>query len=92
MSADKSTSAAPLHVSENSVARIAASLVTEQKEKERRQMNIIVNNLEESNALDGPARKQDDINKCVSMFQSYLGLSVSITNICLPTREKYLST
>jgi len=80
MAVDKSASVAPLHVSEDSVARIAASLVTEQKEKERRQMNIIVHNLEESNASDGPARKQDDIKKCVSMFQNYLGLSVSITN------------
>ena len=34
MSVDKSASAAPLHVSEDSVARIAASLVTEQKEGE----------------------------------------------------------
>ena len=80
MSVDKSASAASLHVSEDSVAQIAASLVTEQKEKERRQINIIVYNVEESNASDGPARKLDDIKKCVSMFQSYLGLSVSITN------------
>jgi len=54
MSVDKSASVAPLHVSEDSVAQIAASLVTEQKEKERHQMNIIVHNLEESNASDGP--------------------------------------
>jgi len=70
----------PFSVSEDSVAQIAASLVTEQKEKEKRQMNVIIHNLEESNAADGPARKQDDIKNCLSMFQTYLGLSVSITN------------
>jgi len=43
-------------------------------------MNIIVHNLEESNASDGPARKQADIKKCISMFQTHLGLSISITN------------
>ena len=67
-------------MSEDSVAQIAASLVTEQKEKEKHQMNIVVHNLEESSATEGPARKQDDIKKCLSVFQTYLGSSVSITN------------
>jgi len=65
-------------VSEDSVAQIAASLDTEQKEK--RQMNVIIHNLEEFNATDGPARKQDDIMKCLSVFQTHLGLSISIAN------------
>ena len=43
-------------------------------------MNLIVHNLEESSATDGPARKQDDIKKCLSVFQTHLGLSLSITN------------
>ena len=43
-------------------------------------MNIVLHNLEESNATDGTARKQDDIKKCLSVFQTYLGQSVSITN------------
>jgi len=70
----------PFSVSEDSVAQIVASLVTEQKRKKKRQMNVIMHNLEESNATDGPARKQDDIKKCLSVFQTHLGLSVSITN------------
>ena len=67
-------------VSEDSVAQIAASLVTEQKEKQKHQMNVIIHNLEESNATDGPARKQDGIKKCLSVFQTHLELSVSSTN------------
>ena len=62
------------------MVQIAASVATEQKEKEKRQMNIILHNLEESNAADGTARKQDGIKKCLSVFQTYLGQSVSITN------------
>jgi len=36
---------------EESVAHIAVSLVTEQKEMEKCHLNIIVHNLEESNAI-----------------------------------------
>lgn len=80
LSAKQPDPSTPLNVSEDSVVQIAASVATEQKEKEKRQMNIILHNLEESNATDGTARKQDDIKKCLSVFQTYLGQSVSITN------------
>ena len=43
-------------------------------------MNVILHNLEESNSTDGTARKQDDIKECLSVFQTYPGQSVSITN------------
>ena len=70
--ANNPVSPTPLQVSEDSVAQIAASLVAEQKEKEKRQTYIIIHNLEESNATDGTARKQDDIKKCLSALQTYL--------------------
>ena len=56
------------------------SLLSEQKEKEKRQLNIMIHKLEESTADDGQSRKQDDIKKCVSLFQNYLGAKVAITN------------
>ena len=43
-------------------------------------MNIVVHNLKESSVTVGPARKQDDIKQCLSVFQTYLGPSVSINN------------
>ena len=46
-------------MSEDSVAEITAFLATKQKEKEKRQMNIIVCNLTESSVTEGPTRKQD---------------------------------
>ena len=67
-------------ISPDSVEHIAISLVSEQKEKERRQLNLIVHKLEESSANDGPSRKNDDIKRCESLFQTYLGIKVSITN------------
>jgi len=66
-------------ISTESVQHIASSLVAEQREKERRQLNIIVHNLKESASTDGAARKQDDINECVALLERYLGISVSIS-------------
>jgi len=67
-------------ISVDSVAQIAFSLASEQKEKEESQLNVIIHNLEESSASDGPSRKQDDIKKCMSFLQTHLQISVTITN------------
>ena len=48
-------------ISEESAVNIAVSLAAEQKQKERRQLNWIVHNLEESAATEGDSRKKDDI-------------------------------
>jgi len=65
-------------ISNDSVANITLSLTSEQKEKERRQFNIIVYNLKELNTTHGTARKQKDIILCSSIFSNYLNISVSI--------------
>ena len=71
-------------ITEEFVANIAVSINAEQKEKEERQLIIIVHNLEESSASEGPSRKEDDITKCKSLFQKHLGVTVTIPNaICL---------
>ena len=67
-------------VSPDSAEQIAVSLLSEQKEKEKRQLNVIIHKLEESTANDGLSRKQEDIKKCESLFQKYLGAKVAITN------------
>ena len=64
-------------VASESAEEIAASLLSEQKEKERRQLNMMIHKLEESSAQD---KKQDDIKKCEQLFQNYLGMKVAITN------------
>ena len=70
----------PTGISEESVVRLASSLAVEQREKEKRQLNIILHNLVEPTASEGANRKKEDIKKCCSLFQTYLGPQVSITN------------
>ena len=70
----------PTGISEESVVRLASSLAVEQREKEKRQLNIILHNLVKPTASEGANRKKEDIKKCCSLFQTYLGPQVSITN------------
>jgi len=84
--ASDTTSPVP-SITEESVATIASSITAEQKEKVRRQLNVIVHNIAESNASEGSTRKED-IGKCKCLFQTYLGMSVTIQNaICLGKRS-----
>jgi len=70
------------------VANITLSLTSEQKEKEKRKFNVILHNLSESIANDSSVRKQDDIDRCSSLFSTYLNATVSIKNaICLEKRD-----
>ena len=81
LSAKQPDSSTPLNVSDDSLIQIVASLATEQKEKEKQQMNIILHNLEKSNATDSTARKQDDIKKCLSVFQTYMYQSLMLSDL-----------
>ena len=65
------------------VEHLTVSVVTEQKEKEKRQLNVIVHKLVESAANNGPARK-NGIKRCKPLFLTYWGVTVPITNaFCL---------
>ena len=66
-------------ITTDSVASIAATLVNEEKEKERRQLNLVLHNIEESSSSDGSKRKDEDIQRVKSIFEKYLDVSVSIT-------------
>ena len=56
----------------NSVESIASSLANEQKEREKRKLNVIVHNVAESDASSGLARKQEDISKLQTLFKDYM--------------------
>ena len=66
--------------SDDSYAHIATSIVTEQKEKERRQLNLILHNVKESEEEEPSNRKKDDITGAASLFSEYLGVDCAITN------------
>ena len=64
----------------NSVANnIAATLVAKQKDKEKRQLNLIVHNIDESSATSGADRKSEDIAQVSKLLQEVLKVSCSIT-------------
>jgi len=58
--ADTPMQSAPLLLSEDSVAQLTVSLATEQKEKEKRQLNIIVHNI--AAQTEHPGRKMTFLN------------------------------
>ena len=54
--------------------------ISEQKEKEKRQLNLILHNIEESKEEDPQTRKRDDIKKATSLFTKCLGVETLVTN------------
>ena len=56
--------------SDNSFAHLATSIVAEQKEKDKRQLNLIVHKMEELVAEEPSDRKQDDISKVTTLFSN----------------------
>jgi len=50
-----------------------------EREKERRQLNLVLHNIEESSSSDGAVRKSEDMEKVKSIFEKYLDVLVSIT-------------
>lgn len=62
-------------------ALIASTVTTafnEERDRERRQLNLIIHNLPESNASEGEARKTADINHVTDIFK-FLGAKANVT-------------
>lgn len=68
------------NLSAESIATMTASLMSEEKEKEKRKLNVIIHNFPESTLEDAQARKQDDIKNINSLLAKYVGVSASISN------------
>ena len=64
----------------DSLTQIATTILSEQHEKERRQLNLIVHNFQESSSESPQSRKQEDIAKATSVLKEYLGINCTITN------------
>ena len=62
-------------VSSNEISTAVVSLLHDEKEKEKRCLNLIIHNLPESDATAGNDRKQHDISKSTEVFNQHLGLS-----------------
>ena len=62
------------------MASLTASLFNEQKERERRELNLIVHNMLESTASEGAGRKKDDIMKVTSVMKDNIKVKPTISN------------
>ena len=67
-------------VSTNDISTAVVSPLHDEKEKEKRCMNLIIHNLPESDATSGQDRKQHDVSKVTKVFNKHLGLSAKVTN------------
>ena len=67
-----------------SVTTITVRVVDEQREQDRRRLNLIFHNVPESAKQSGPERKADDINMINGLLHQHLGYSPTISNaLCL---------
>jgi len=69
----------PSHTND-SLTQLASTILSEQHEKERRQLNLIVHNIEESSSESPQSRKQEDITKVTSVLKDHLKIKCSINN------------
>jgi len=63
-----------------SLTQLASAVISEQQEKERCQLNLVMHNMEESSSDSPQVRKQDDIKKVTSIVDKYLAVKFSVTN------------
>ena len=71
---DESNKTVDSPISKKSVASLATSLFNEQKEREKRELNLVVHNLPESNATESAASKRDDIHQVTSVLNDTLNI------------------
>ena len=62
------------------ISSAVASVIAEEKDKDKRKLNVILHNVDEPKAEDGLARKKTDMDVAVKIFQKNLGVSVKVTN------------
>ena len=74
---DDDTRSSPI---ETPLENLAHSILSEQKEKEKHQLNVVLHNVTESLEQDASNRKSDDLSKVTSIFSDHLGVSCSVTN------------
>ena len=62
------------------ISSAVASVIAEEKDKDKRKLNVILHNVDEPTAEDGLARKKTDMDVAAKIFQKNLGVSVKVTN------------
>ena len=61
------------------IANTVYTAINEEKEREKRQLNLIIHNLAQSNLDQGEARKAEDIKHTLDIFNNYLGAKATVS-------------
>ena len=61
------------------ITSIVSSYLAEEKEKLKRQLNLVIHNLAESTSEESSARQRDDINQVTSVLQKYIEVTPTIS-------------
>ena len=62
------------------ITSAVVSAISEEKDRDKRKLNVILHNVSEPTSDDGNSRKKEDIEQVSSIFQKTLALSVKVTN------------
>ena len=77
---EQSSTSPPCPPLSQDISKIITTVLSEEKEKEKHRLNLIIHNFNESQESDPQKRKEVDINESTKLFQYYLGAQVSISN------------
>ena len=67
-------------MSVESIASMTASIVSEEKKKEKRKLNLIIHNYPEPTLADSQARKKEDSENISILLNKYVNVPATITN------------
>ena len=67
-------------VTVESIASMTAAIVSEQKEREKQKLNLIVHNFPESTSTEASIWKNKDTQNATSLINKYVGVDAHISN------------
>lgn len=70
----------PKSLTVHDISQAVSSCMSEEKEKQKRKLNLIMHNVPESSSTEGQQRKQDDIVKVREIFANTLQVTSKVTN------------
>ena len=62
------------------ISSAVALVIAEEKDRDKRKLNVILHNFCEPTAEDGLVRKKEDMDVATNMFEKNLGVKVKVTN------------
>jgi len=62
------------------ITSAAASAISEEKERDKRKLNVILHNLAEPTSEEGNSRKKEDIEQVSRIFQKNMNASAKVVN------------